>query len=373
VFTLPPGQYVVAAAVGPVSAADLPGYARSYFPGTITPSQAQFMAVGVSQDVVGVDFALARARTARVSGTVIDAAGQPTTAGSFMLRPSARSTSVTSETIGARILPDGRFEFPNVPPGQYVMQAARGRVRPWIEGEFGTMPVAVDGADVTGIVFQTSSGSSIAGRIAFDTLDRSKMPRQDAIEIAPVASDADLAPAHDWARANIHEDWSFEMRGVNGPRRLQVLSAPAGWMLREIRVHGVDVTDRPLPFGRSNQSLDDVEILLTDRVNQLTGTVNDDRARPVAGSLVVVFSTDRDRWYPSSRFLRKAKAGGDGTYSLIGLPYGTYYAAAVARTPIDDPDAWQDPAWLESLRFSATTLTLGDGEKQTLNLRVAAR
>src|SRR5207249_10455818 len=98
--------------------------------------------------------------------------------------------------------------------------------------------------------------------------DRSKTPSPSAIEIAPIPSDADLSPSSDWARANVHDDWTFEMAGLNGPRRLQLLSAPAGWTLGEIRVHGVDVTDRPRPFGQRSQSLDDVEIVLTDRVSQ---------------------------------------------------------------------------------------------------------
>src|SRR5206468_3629760 len=196
---LPPGQYIVAATVASVSGDDLPGYARSYFPGTATPSQAQFVPIRVAQEITGVDFALARARTARISGKVVDASGQPTTAGAFTLRPSQRSTAVTSESIGARILPDGTYEFRNVPPGQYVMQAYRGRARPWIEGEFGTMPVSVDGTDITGLVFQMSAGSSIAGRITLDTLDRSKTPAPSPIEIAPIPSDADLSQSSHWA------------------------------------------------------------------------------------------------------------------------------------------------------------------------------
>jgi protocatechuate 3,4-dioxygenase beta subunit len=370
-YSLKPGQYVVAARVGYVAGADVPGYARSYFPGTVNASAAQFVSVGLSQEVAGVDFPLARVRTARVSGKILDASGQPTMGGAFALRSSQRAAGVTSESISGRILGDGTFEFPNVPPGQYVMQSYRGRSRQWIEGEFGTMPVAVDGADVTGLVFQTSAGSSIAGRVTFDTLDRSHLPPPGAIEIVPVPSDPDLSPVNSWAVANIHDDWTFEMGGINGPRRLEVMRAPAGWAVREIRVHGVDVTDRPLPFGRSNQSLNDVEIVLTDRVNQLTGTVTDDGARAVTGSLVIVFSTDRDRWYPASRFLRKATTAAEGVYTIAGLPYGSYYAAAIGRLPTEDADSWQDPAFLESLRVSASTLTLGDGAKQTLNLRAA--
>ena len=74
----------------------------------------------------------------------------------------------------------------------------------------------------------------------------------------------------------MHADWSFGIGGVNGPRRLQLLRAPDGWTLKAIRINGIDVTDRPLVFGRPDQSMTDVEVVLTDRINQLTGTITDD-------------------------------------------------------------------------------------------------
>jgi hypothetical protein len=67
------------------------------------------------------------------------------------------------------------------------------------------------------------------------------------------------------------------MAGINGPRRLQVIRASADWTLESILVSGIDVTDQPLAFGRGDQSLTDVEIVLTDRVTALSGTILDDR------------------------------------------------------------------------------------------------
>lgn len=92
-----------------------------------------------------------------------------------------------------------------------------------------------------------------------------------------------------------------------------------------------------------------------------------------AGASLIVFSTDRDRWYSASRFLRKAVAGRDGAFTLAGLPFGTYYAAAVARVPVEGEDAWQDAAFLNSLLPRASTLKMGDGQQQSLNLRLPPR
>jgi len=88
---------------------------------------------------------------------------------------------------------------------------------------------------------------------------------------------------------------------------------------------------------------------------------------------VIVFSTDRDRWYPAWRFFRTASAGADGTATVAALPAGGYYTAAIAELPADGPDALQDPAFLESLVPRATTVILGEVGQRTISLRLPAR
>jgi len=368
-YGIAPGQYIVSATVGDTSSADLPGYTRSYYPGTTNAGEAQFVSIGVSQDMSGIEVAMARTRTALVSGTLLDAAGQPTMGGSLKLMPSQRSDAAAAVPMGARITPDGRFEFGNVAPGQYVIQADRGRRNASTDGEFGTLPVAVDGVDVTNLVLQMSAGSSITGSVRFDSYQGATIPAPGAIDILPAPVDPDQSPANP-AYASIHDDWTFEVNGVNGPRRLQVPRVPAEWTLKEIRVRGIDVTDQPLPFGRANQSLADVEVVLTDQISEVTGPIVDGQGRPAPNAHVVIFATDRDRWYAASRFLRLAEAGADGAVAIKGLPPGSYYATAIARLPVDGDDAWQDPAYLETLVGRAAAFALGIGQKQGLSLKL---
>jgi hypothetical protein len=88
---------------------------------------------------------------------------------------------------------------------------------------------------------------------------------------------------------------------------------------------------------------------------------------------VILFSADRDRWYPASRFLRRGVAAADGTFRVAGLPLGTYYAAVATQLPPYGAGAWQDPAFLDALIPRATTVTLGEGQKQVVNFRMAAQ
>jgi hypothetical protein len=207
-FGLAPGQYVVAASVSGGRAPDVPGYATSYYPGTANAAAAQFVSIGLAQEVDGIDIALARTRTATIAGQVLTAAGESGNPGSLTLLTSVRSASAVNLSIGARLKADGTFEFPNVPPGQYVIRADRGRSQPWIEGAFGTLPVVVDGTDVKDLVVPTSAGSSVSGRFVFTSRDTSKLPRPSAFELRPLAVDPDLAPQN-VATAEIHEDWTL--------------------------------------------------------------------------------------------------------------------------------------------------------------------
>jgi protocatechuate 3,4-dioxygenase beta subunit len=366
-YDVPAGRYIVSAIAGAVFSADLPGYARSYFPGTSDPGAAQFVAVGPGQELSGVDVSMSRTTTVRVAGRLLSAAGEPTMA-TLTLVPGRLSTSVTSVPAGARMAPDGTFEFPNVAPGQYVIQASRGR-SPSVEGEFAAMPVAVDGTDVTGLTVQLSAGSSVSGRIIFNSFNGNQPPPASALELSAVPAGDDSAPTIG-ASAEIHEDWTFQISGLNGAHRVSLTRVPTGWTLQAVRMNGRDVTDRAISFGRREQSLSDVEVVLVDRMNALSGTVADDKGSPVAGATVIVFSTDRARWFPSSRFLRKAPIDARGQFTIEGLPADSYYLIAPTRVPDDGEDAWQEPQFLDLLRVRAAVVVLGENDRVSRALRM---
>jgi protocatechuate 3,4-dioxygenase beta subunit len=369
-FGIAPGQYVVSAAIGGVSSADVSGFVRSYFPATSNPVSAQSVAVRRSEAVAGIDISMVRGRTARVTGRILDAAGQPTTGGTVMLRPRQRA-SIVGVSVGARLLPDGRFEFPNVPPGDYVIQANRGRNNPSMEGAFGALPIVVNGTDVTDLVLAMSTGSTVSGSIRFETINPDKRPVPGTVEISSFPVDFDLAPWNGFATADVRADGQFQMTGLHGPRRLRVERVPAGWALKEILISGNDATDRAIAFGPQNSSLAGVEVVLTDRVSGVGGTVTDSNGKPVDGAFVVAFAADRDRWYPASRFFSTALMGPDGVFAITGLPAGSYYLAVVMRLPTDN--AWQEPVFLDDLRRDATVITIAEGQRSSVTLHVPAR
>jgi hypothetical protein len=135
---------------------------------------------------------------------------------------------------------------------------------------------------------------------------------------------------------------------------------------------GVDVTDVALPFGTRDESLSDVQIVLTNRLSELSGTVADARGQSVSSYALLIFPSDRDRWYAGSRFFRRSGPETAGTFTVRGLPPGDYFVAPVSGMSVltEGVDAWQDPEFLESIASRATRAALTDGQKLSTSARV---
>ena len=68
--------------------------------------------------------------------------------------------------------------------------------------------------------------------------------------------------------------------------------------------------------------------------------------------------------------VKLAVIDGTGKYVMPGIPPGEYLMTAVTDI---EPGEQFDPAFLELLSRSAIALTIGDGEKKTQDLRLAAQ
>jgi Carboxypeptidase regulatory-like domain len=370
IYAVPPGEYVVTASVGQVVPFEpdrgVSGYAITYFPSTTAPREAQLVAVSKSQDVTAVDFVLVPTPTATVAGKKVGFDGRPF-GGSLWLSPSQRSGAIATPGSGARIYDDGRFEFPNVAAGDYVIQAQEGQSGPGREGQFASAFVTVNGDDVPDVLLQSAPGSTISGRVIFE----GDGPTVQALSVTTSRADFDRTP-NSTASADVGSDLRFAMTGIRGPRRLTLARAPSGWMLKSVIAKGVDVTDVALPFGEPDQSLSDVDIVLTSQVTELSGTVVDARGDAANTYTLLVFPVDRDRWYPGSRYFRRAAPGSAGNFSVRGLPPSDYFVAPMSGWDVlkGGDDAWQDPEFLESMTLRATRATLGEGGRLSISAKL---
>lgn len=366
-FGVQPGQYVVAAAAASAGPRRLPGYATTYYPGSPSVADAQVITVTAGDDQAGVEIRLLPGRASKISGIVVDSRGDPYR-GALVLAGSERSGALALPPVRAGVRPDGTFEILNVGPGDYVLQAIE---RPALGGAFATQFVSVGDGDVNGIAMRTGTGSKVAGHITLEGKPSGVGPPD--FQFMFLQTDFDLGPVTGTYRAKINDDWTFEYVGLYGPLLIRPIGPPE-WLVKSIHAGATDITDTPMMFGRQDQSLADVEVVLTNLGTQVAGTVTDARGHAVSACTAVVFPLDRSRWERLSRFIKAARCDPDGTFLVRGLPSSEYFAAAVDRLEgTERAGEWQDPAFLEPLVAGATRVMVNDGQTATVTAKLIVR
>jgi hypothetical protein len=293
--------------------------------------------------------------------------------------------NATSGNWGGPVRPDGTFTVPNVVPGEYIVRVNVPRP-PQTPGmavggppEVSVGVVIVNGDDVTGVRLLPITQVALTGRVLFDDTAgaQSVKPSMLRVTVGLLNPDDSLVGFATGAPdSTVHEDFSFELKAFPGRIGLRAFAPalPGGpnvagaWQLKAIRANGVDVTDSGLDLG--GQGLSGVEIELTNRTQQLTGTVSDTKGDALKDYTVVAFSQDRARWLsPMNRYSAVGRPSNDGTFKLTTLPAGEYFAIALDGIDLTD---WQDPDTLEAFSRLATAFVLTPGDTRTLDLRMSA-
>jgi hypothetical protein len=291
--------------------------------------------------------------------------------GSVRIVASRRSNAIAFDTREMQLSwPGGRFELEDVPPGEYVVKvvAEPGFTSP---ARFGAAYVSVaDGGDPPPVTITATPGATLEGRIVLEGEPNSRIAE---VSIEPLPADVDLGPARS-PGFGASSDGTFSRKRLHGPTRFALAKAPEGWYLKSFAIGGVDATDAPFDFGSSGATFEGAEIVVSRAGSSVTGTVTGEAGTPSAASSVVVFSVDPARWFDGSRHVKYARAQGDGSYTIRGLPPGAYLITAVdgADSAIT-AGGWQDPDVLVSLAPLATRLTLTEGQAATAALRTTRR
>jgi hypothetical protein len=162
------------------------------------------------------------------------------------------------------------------------------------------------------------------------------------------------------------------LRGLYGARYVRAniepaLASGAPWTLRAVLQNGVDTTDKPIEF-RHGAVIEDLEVVLTQKVTELTGTITADTGAVPDETSVVLFAADEPLWREPARFVRGTRADNEGSYRFDKIPpHGDYLLVAAVGI---EPGQWMDPDFLRSVRGRALRLSIGLGEKKVQNIRM---
>jgi hypothetical protein len=382
-YGLPPGDYSIGTLFSPGGGGGAMGadneegfvYAPTYYPGTPVASDAARITVKVGQERSGIDFTLVSSRTASISGTALNSRGMPAVGASIAIGQTVvmagggamRTMSSTSMAGGSSsVQADGTFKLTGVAPGDYditlsVPNAETG------EEEAASANVSINGLDVTGISLVVVPGARASGTIVVD--GGSPPPFATGNVRLYAQSPPGVATPFRIRNAGgpaIRNDWSFEIKGLDGPRTFRLTGLPAGWMLKSVTHDGRDITDTPLDF-KGTEELTGLQLMVSSQITTVTGTVTNDRAEPLKEYSLVVFADDTSKWTPNSRFLASARPDQNGQFKVEKLPPGNYLAIALEY--LEEGDA-TDPDFLGRVRDLATKFSLAEGEAKSLSLKL---
>jgi len=368
-------------------------FAPTLYPNSATVARADRVTVKPGDERVAVDITLTSTRAAHVSGTVIGSAS-PISASSIQLVPAGESDegATLMRMTPMLVQPDGRFDFVNVPSGNYelrvqtVLTSARGGgpsgtamtflgrsgVPPPpsapapVEGLlWAVTPLVVGDRDVTGISVPLRPGGFASGTVRFPA--NTPLPPQvqgrATVALLLLNPPAGLqVPAYATA---MNPDATFKITwGVPGRYRILFNVPVPSLTLKTVEVGGVDMTDMPVEI---RADLSDVVLTLSDLPPAtINGTVQ--RTGPPEDLTALIFTADRRLWAdPEAAFrrYRAAPVARNGTFTGT-FPSGDYFIAVVPDAQSAD---WQEPAKLETLSRTATRITLLDGQKQPVEVR----
>ncbi|MEW6323199.1 MAG: carboxypeptidase-like regulatory domain-containing protein [Acidobacteriota bacterium] len=373
-YGLPPGEYIVSGAsrqgtviLSNVASNEADGYPTTYYPGTPNAAEAARVTVRTGQETGGVNFALALTRMARVAGRAVNAQGQPLARGMLMLLPADQLFMSVANVGNSMLRPDGTFQFNSVAPGRYELS-----IRPMgpstPDSEFASIPVTVGTDDIDNLLVVTAVGARATGTIV---TDEGTLPpfRSALVQIfaTPTTFDRRFAGG---GPAAIRDDFTFELSGLSGRSLVRAGVEGSGWYLKAILHDGQDVTDTGLDFT-PGATVDGLQVVLTQKVTELSGAVLDDRGRAVLDADVVVFAANPDRWTFQSRHVRTARPDQQGRYSIKNLPPGDDYLVVAVRDL--EAGEFADPGFLQSVRDLGVRVTLGEGEMKVQDVRVVPR
>ena len=362
VFGLEPGTFYVGAQrlVQPA------GRTRTdpviYAPGTPNIGEAQKITVGLSQTVPGANISLMAIRRASVSGVAFDADNQPLAGARVMMLPRLVDVPTGGPSDATAVETDGTFSFANVLPGSYDITVIDGITSD--HPRAATLHVTVTGEDISGVRLMPIQLAAVSGRVLLPpAVDRNEILGA-ALRVATAPADPE-APQFALRAAAVEADMTFSVESAPGRMAIAPV-VPPGFMVKAIRLRGTDVTDSGIDI-KPGEAVDGIEIELTNRVPQISGTVRDAAGRPADDYTVLVFHKDQRRRMKPNGFAW-ARPDQSGRFLVSTLAPGEYLV--IAQEYVDVNQA-QNPDVLEALAREATALTLLEGEVKPLDLQLS--
>lgn len=378
--------------------------APTFHPNTALASQAERVTLGGGEDKTAVDVGMSATTAVRVSGRVL---GAPSSMNAAFLRlrqlgdvPEAAAITQIAPML---VQPDGRFDFANVPPGQYVLEVnfrpglrgggpsgaalafigARGAQMapvPPPGGARGSGPagpatdplwaselLSVGDRDITDLVIGLNRSFTVSGQLQF--VGSAPQPAAQALQRATfqlmsVEMGAQLRSYVGRPDAS----GRFDVRGILPGRYAMSyggFTIPAWANLRSITAGGDDVTDSIFEIAAD---VPGVVVTVSDvPYGTITGQVRLAPNEEPETLAVRLFPADRRYWAEAFGAVRRFKVGRvtpTGAYNITQVPAGEYLIVVGLVTDTD-----VSVETLDALSRTAERVRVNDGDKLVVEVR----
>lgn len=368
-FGLPPGRYflLVTRPGGPLSTAAQTGllipdtkdfYASMYYPGVLELGSAAPIVLAEGADIQDSDIRLRRIRAVTVRGRLLSPVGNFTD-NQVQIALAPRDGGAGSSVNRATPAIDrtsGRFEFHNVAPGSYVLEASQ-----FYRGHTlsGRLPIEITNADhPEEISMAVTAGSEITGTVELDAA------APDALKGTRVLlADSEGLATGPAPMAQVEAGGAFRLSGVPaGVWDISLSPLPKGTWIKTILFDARELPGGVLELADSARGA--LRIVLSSGGAQLSGTVKRD-GQPSRAT--VVLAPAAAELGGSAANYPSVSADDQGNFAFSGIRPGSYKLLAFDEV---EPYAWLDPDFLKSVDSQGQEIALGEGDDVKCQLTV---
>ena len=375
IYGLAPGKYILSAqdrttasstrerAVGSAQAVQAAeeGYVLTYYPNTTKADSASIIEVVPGAQFQGVSMTLTRARTVIVKGRLVTQASDRSLLRrtSIFLMAREGQGGMFSQRGFARVSDaNGGFEIRGVTPGSYWLMAD---MNDGNQRYTARLPVEVGNSNLEGIELRMDPPVELSGKLV---LEENADLKSAAITVILEARGGNNMGGG--GGGPVKDDLSFKIAASPEQYDLNVLGLPEGFFVKAIRLGSQDVTLTGLDFTRG-VAADEVAVVLNPNGGQIEGTVQNTKSENAPGVMVTLIPSieRRSQW----RLYKTANTDQSGHFAMKGLPPGDYTIYAWEDI---EPGAYQDPDYVKPHESAGQSISIKQGDHQTLQLKAIA-
>jgi Carboxypeptidase regulatory-like domain len=332
-------------------------YATLFYPGAVDLTGATQIKVAAGGDASGINFRMHPIAAMTVRGHV----SAPESAANIQVNLHARDPQLAQAIqYGAQVEQAGKFQFRNVAPGSYNLEAFTMPSNGNETMMYTKIPVEVGSAPMDQIEITLSQGATITGSITVDG-DAETPVQMENLQINLFPGEPQNYP---WQQQmpKVQKDGTFTIAGVL-PGRWRFFVAGLPGYLKSTMWNDEELPGADLDVGSSGGKL---KIVFGTKWAQLDGSVTGDASADEMLN-VLVWTDDISQQQTGNR---TANVDDKRHFEMGNMAPGKYHGCAVA-----DPQPWmliQNEVALKKLAGRCEAFELAEGGKSTVQLPVVS-